>query len=105
MRAQHGLAAGQRGEVVEQRGLALYTVTGPATAELAPRLRGTPGVLQVTPFGNTLHVSGPDSAALAQAIAPYRYQPGLHWSESSPTLEDAFISLMERSRATGVVAA
>ncbi len=43
---------------------------GPAGAGRA--LRGRPGVEQVVPFGNTLHVSGRDAAALEAAIAGFR---------------------------------
>jgi len=99
------LARGSVAEIIRGTGLATWHVDATDPGAFAATLRQLPGVSMVATFGNTLHVSGPDSAALAQAIAPYRYQPGLHWSESSPTLEDAFISLMERSRATGVVAA
>jgi ABC-2 type transport system ATP-binding protein len=52
----------------------------------------------VAPFGNSLHVSGRDKAALEAAIAPYRDRPGLHWQHSEPSLEDVFIELMTRSK-------
>ena len=43
--------------------------------------------------GKTLHVAGPDRAALEAAIAPYRGAP-FTWREAPPTLEDVFIHLM-----------
>jgi ABC-2 type transport system ATP-binding protein len=52
----------------------------------------------VAPFGNSLHVSGRDAAALEAAIAPYRERPGLTWQRASPSLEDVFIDLMGRAR-------
>ena len=91
------LVTGTAREVVEQRGLAVYTVTGPATAELAPRLRGTPGVLQVTPFGNTLHVAGTDAAQLDAALAFLRNDTNYQVASAPATLEDVFISLMPDS--------
>lgn len=53
----------------------------------------------VAPFGTSLHVSGPDAAALERAIAPYRDDPALEWRKSAPSLEDVFIDLM--GQATG----
>ena len=49
-------------------------------------------------FGTTLHVSGRDRTALEAAIAPYR-RDGLHWRETSPTLEDVFIQLIHDRQA------
>ncbi len=56
------------------------------------------GVDMVAAFGNSLHVSGRDGAALEEAIKPYRDQPGLTWKKSEPTLEDVFIDLMSRAK-------
>ena len=52
----------------------------------------------VAPFGNSLHVAGRDADALDKAVAGFRDQPELVWSESQPSLEDVFISLMGQSR-------
>ena len=51
----------------------------------------------VVPFGNSLHVSGADAAALQAAIDAYRDRPGLEWHESAPSLEDAFIHYMRKA--------
>ena len=55
-----------------------------------------PGVGMAAPFGQSLHVSGTDRAALEAAIAPYR-RPPYRWAEVPPSLEDVFIRLMETS--------
>jgi len=52
----------------------------------------------VAPFGNSLHVSGRDKAALEAAIAPYRDDPHLEWEPAEPSLEDVFIDLMSKAR-------
>src|SRR5436189_102060 len=49
-------------------------------------------------FGATLHVCGPNRAALAKAIEPFRKDPGLTWEEAEPTLEDVLIHLMGKAR-------
>jgi len=50
------------------------------------------------PFGNALHVSGTDEAALERTIASYRERPGLDWQRSKPGLEDVFIKMMDQAR-------
>ncbi len=91
------LAVGTAREVVEARGLAVYTIVGPDPTAIAARLRGTPGVLQVTPFGNTLHVAGTDAAQLEAALAFLRADRSCKVEPSAATLEDVFISLMPDS--------
>jgi len=48
----------------------------------------------VAPFGNTLHVSGTDKAALGQSIRKVTGRDGVTVREVDPTLEDVFIHLM-----------
>jgi ABC-2 type transport system ATP-binding protein len=57
-----------------------------------------PGVTAAAAFGLTLHVCGPDDAALAAAIAPLRRDKTIKWEKSEPTLEDVFIHLMGQAR-------
>jgi ABC-2 type transport system ATP-binding protein len=84
-------------EVIARSGLVTYTVSGEGLIQLAQELEKQPGVDMVAPFGNSLHVSGRDPAALEQAIARHR-KPGLTWTKSEPSLEDVFIELMTRAR-------
>jgi ABC-2 type transport system ATP-binding protein len=89
------LATGTPQELLHLFPLASWEVSGSAhdLAALAPRLRGVPGVSHVTAFGNTLHVTGEDAAALEQAARPFRSEH-LVWKPSTPGLEDVFIHLM-----------
>jgi ABC-2 type transport system ATP-binding protein len=91
------LARGTVEQVIAGSHLATYTVSGPDLTRLATELAETDGVTMVAPFGASLHVSGPDAAALDAAIAPYRADPALDWQHSEPSLEDVFIDLMGRS--------
>ena len=88
------LVTGTAEEVVAHSGLATWAVSGDRLFELAQELRQRPGIAMVVPFGNTLHVSGEDGAALELAVAAYRDRPGLEWRRASPGLEDAFIHFM-----------
>jgi ABC-2 type transport system ATP-binding protein len=88
------LARGTLAEVLASAALFTWSVTGPDLRPLAAALRGRPGVEQVTAFGNTLHVSGHDSAQLEAAIAAVR-DPRHSWQRIPSGLEDAFIGLMD----------
>lgn len=92
------LAQGTPREVLEGSGLATWSVEGEDLYELAAELRELPGITQVVPFGNLLHVSGSDPVLLDTAIAPYRQQPRWLWTRSQAGLEDAFIHLMDSAR-------
>src|SRR5436305_5131521 len=69
------LAAGTVDEVISRVGLTTWSVRGRDLAQLAEQLRKTPGVQQAVAFGNSLHVSSTDAAALHRAIAPFRHEP------------------------------
>jgi ABC-2 type transport system ATP-binding protein len=92
------LAAGTVDEVISRVGLTTWAVRGPDLAQLAEQLRKTPGVQQAVAFGNSLHVSSNDAAALERSIAPFRHEP-YDWRQIPSGLEDAFISLMEHDKA------
>ena len=88
------LTRGTLREVLAAAKLTTWTVTGTDLRALAKTLRGLAGVEQVVAFGNTLHVSGRDAAALDAAIAGAR-SPQHEWTRVTSGLEDVFISLME----------
>ena len=90
------LATGTPDEVLHAVSLSTWEVSGERAklAGLAALLHGKAGIAHVTAFGNTLHVTGEDEAALEQAIAPFLEQAGLEWKSAQPGLEDVFIHLM-----------
>jgi ABC-2 type transport system ATP-binding protein len=88
------LAQGTPADILANSGLTTWRVEGEAMTELAERLRGCPGVEQVVPFGNALHVSGTDAAQLDACTATMRADPRWDWKSAEPGLEDVFIQLM-----------
>jgi ABC-2 type transport system ATP-binding protein len=92
------LAHGTVEDVLHAAHLTTYSVSGEGWMDLAPKLEKVAGVDTVAPFGNSLHVSGRDRAALDAAIAPYRGDSRLTWSLINPSLEDVFIGLMTRAK-------
>jgi ABC-2 type transport system ATP-binding protein len=92
------LARGTIQEILEQSHLRTWTVRGPDLPALEEKLRSIPGCDMVAPFGNSLHVSGRDAAALDAAISTFRSDPRLTWTQSQPSLEDVFIAMMTNAR-------
>jgi ABC-2 type transport system ATP-binding protein len=91
------LTHGTVSEVVDQAHLTTWSVSGPDLLGLAEELHVRPGVEQAVAFGNTLHVSGDDPAALERAVAPFRTERH-EWRQIDSGLEDVFIHLMDRAR-------
>ncbi|HEV2039801.1 MAG TPA: ABC transporter ATP-binding protein, partial [Casimicrobiaceae bacterium] len=56
-----------------------------------------PAVEQVASFGNVLHVTGSNRERLKAALEPAMHEPGRHWREVAPGLEDVFIHLMRNA--------
>ncbi|HEY9234098.1 MAG TPA: ABC transporter ATP-binding protein, partial [Phenylobacterium sp.] len=90
------IARGTAEEVIARTQLITFNGEGPGLDRLAGEIGALPGVLTAAPFGQALHVSGTDRAALEAALAPYRRAP-YRWAEVAPSLEDVFIRLMETS--------
>ena len=88
------LARGTVADVVAAAKLTTWIVTGPGLRSLAETLRGRPGVEQVVPFGNSLHVSGRDAALLERTVTAVRGADH-EWRRIEAGLEHVFISLME----------
>jgi ABC-2 type transport system ATP-binding protein len=89
------IARGKAAQLIADCGLVTWRAEGEGAFRLAEALAGAPGVVMASPFGQALHVSGVDAAALEAAIAPYRRAP-FTWRQVEPTLEDVFIRLMSQ---------
>ena len=87
------LAHGTAPEVIAAAHLATWELQGESLIDVAQELRQKPGVEMVVPFGNALHVSGTDVAAIEAAIAPLAAR-GIEARRIDPGLEDVFIHLM-----------
>jgi len=91
------LAHGSIREVIDAAKLHTWQIEGGQVMDVAEPLRASPGVEMVAPFGNALHVSGTDRAALERAVSEVAGRPGLEVREVAPTLEDVFIHLMREA--------
>lgn len=95
------LARGTTGEVIAASGLHALQGEGPGADRLAAEIEGRPGVDMAAPFGTSLHVCGPDLAALKRAVEPW--SAAIRFRQTEPTLEDVFIHLMKHAPDNSVV--
>ncbi|WP_223788000.1 ABC transporter ATP-binding protein [Marinicella meishanensis] len=87
-------------DVISQSGLKTFKGSGPQVRQMATWLKGQAGIEHVAYFGNALHVSSTDPAALAAAIQRSAQQAAdIKWQAVEPSLEDTFIALMAQSGA------
>jgi len=98
------LSQGSTRDVITNAKLTTWSVTGPDLLHLAETLRHQSGVEQAAMFGNTLHVSGGDSAALEKTIASLPADK-YRWKQVDSSLEDVFIHLMEAARESAAAGA
>ncbi|OQW95115.1 MAG: multidrug ABC transporter ATP-binding protein [Beggiatoa sp. IS2] len=89
-------------EVINNSGLKTWTVSGTDLRVLQQQLQNLPGVEQAVPFGNVLHISSRDSQQLQASLSPFFVDTRYQWECSEPSLEDVFISLMERAQDNSV---
>jgi ABC-2 type transport system ATP-binding protein len=94
----HLLATGTAQKVIAQQRLTTWVVSGPDLPVLEKQLLESGKIIQVTPFGHLLHVTGDDAKLIDEATAGFRVDPRYRWSRSEPTLEDVFIHLMGASQ-------
>ena len=89
------LANGSADEVVAGQRLSAWSVSGADPAAMSRVLAQLPGVARITPFGNTLHVTGHDAPLLASSMHTWAAESGARVEAIAPSLEDAFIDLMD----------
>ena len=95
------LARGTIDEVIAASHLHALSGEGEGADRLAAVIEQQPGVAMSAPFGTTLHVCGPDRAALREAVRPWDAK--VRWTETEPSLEDVFIHLMRGAADNSVV--
>ncbi|MFO1397486.1 MAG: ABC transporter ATP-binding protein [Burkholderiales bacterium] len=89
------LAQGTAREVIDAQHLTTFEVRGDDLTQLADRLRGQPGVEQTVAFGDTLHATGTDAAALERTLQSIAGAQGYTIERIDTGLEDVFIHLMQ----------
>jgi ABC-2 type transport system ATP-binding protein len=88
-------------EVVSKAGLTTWSAHGDNLVGLMEKLKAHPAVTTVAAFGGALHVSGTNALALKKALAPFKKDARVTWTQEQPSLEDAFIYYMARNKDSG----
>ncbi len=91
------LASGTVQEVIDGAHLATFIVEAEQINAIAKALKSLPGVDQVAPFGNSLHVVGQDELLLAQTLEKQRGALDFGYRLGETSLEDVFIQFMANS--------
>ncbi len=91
------LASGTVQEVIDGAHLATFVVEGQQINTVAKALKSLPGVDQVAPFGNSLHVVGQDEKQLSQTLARHSNELAYSYHLGETSLEDVFIQFMANS--------
>ncbi len=92
------LAQGTASSVIAEQGLTTHLVRGPdvqALNALSQKLQSMPGVEQTVAFGDTLHVTGKDAAALERSLHAATVGGGFTVAPAETGLEDVFIHLVK----------
>ena len=92
------LASGTADEVVASQNLHTWQISGEGLPDLTERLRRLPGADLVASFGTTLHISGKDGDKLKGSLEAFLQGTSLKMTAVAPSLEDAFIHMMQGSR-------
>lgn len=92
------LITGTVDEVIQSTGLLTWEITGQVTTTLLQKAKALEGVSQAVLFGNQIHVCGYETALIENELAQLATTYPIQWKAIPPTLEDAFISLVKKSR-------
>ncbi len=91
------LAQGSAAEVIAGQHLTTWAIYGDHLIELQEPLRKSPGVAQTVIFGDGLHASGTDAAALERSVHDVTASRNLRTEKIDTSLEDVFIYMMSQS--------
>jgi ABC-2 type transport system ATP-binding protein len=91
------LAQGTAAEVIASQNLTTYEVRGQDLPALADRLRGKPGVEKTAAFGEMMHVTGTDAAALLDTLQAAAADGSFTFARVDTSLEDVFIHLIAQA--------
>jgi ABC-2 type transport system ATP-binding protein len=90
------IAHGSATDIAHTAGITTFVIDG-ADATHRPAFEQTHGVTALASFGTSLHVTGLDAKTLSESVPATAQTLGLVARAVEPTLEDAFIHLMQRA--------
>ena len=91
------IVTGTVNDVIEATHLNTWEIRGHVTTELFQKVKAIPGILQSAFFGRHIHVCGEDKSLIEAGLLDLSKQYHFEWQVISPTLEDAFIALVNQT--------
>ena len=92
------LVTGTVDEVIAATQLKTWNISGAVTTHLLQEIKTLPGVTQAALFGREIHVSGFDPQLISQGLQKLQNHFNIQFTLITPTLEDAFISLVQDTK-------
>jgi len=92
------LITGTVDEVIASTGLKTWAISGEVTTGLLQQVKKLPGVTQAALFGRQIHVSGFEVKQIESGLRELKKHGAIDYGIIDSTLEDAFISLVEKSQ-------
>lgn len=91
------LITGTVDDVIAATKLHTWELYGDITTHLLQKVKVIPNVTQAALFGRTIHVSGFNIDTIERDLQQLQADYTIQWRRIEPTLEDAFISLVNQS--------
>jgi ABC-2 type transport system ATP-binding protein len=91
------IVTGTVDEVIAATHLNTWEITGEISTALLQQVKKMTGVKQVALFGRCIHLCGNDKTVIEQQLNALAKDYSLKWRTIAPTLEDAFIALVQES--------
>jgi len=91
------MVTGTVDDVINATHLNTWEVHGEITTHMLQKIKGIEAVDQVALFGRQIHVSGLDKKSIEAGLDQLAKTTSITWKSIKPTLEDAFISLVEET--------
>lgn len=85
-------------EVIKKTQLLTWDIQGDVTPHLLQKIKQLNGVTQAALFGRHIHACGFDAKLIEQGLNSLLINYNIHWCLIESTLEDAFISLVNKSK-------
>lgn len=85
-------------DVIKATHLNTWEIKGEVTTALLQAVKQLEGVSQAALFGRCIHVSGLDKQAIEASLNGLKQAQKVSWRLIQPTLEDAFIRLVQESK-------
>lgn len=91
------LTTGTVDEVIKETRLKTWEIKGKVTTSLLQHAKTMDGVIQSALFGNVIHICGYDNSLIEHNLRKLGAEFAIQWASIPTSLEDAFISLVNRS--------